>query len=927
MDIEQTNQALTRIFQEEKKRLVFWYDAEKEFEELLPSIEVEGATLIRIDEVAALDLKIRLETQDLEEKFILYAPYPEPSPETDWLCDIKLYSSLFHADKASILMKELGLSNMSMRPYIKGRSSFFRSQDRLDRLKKWVEFDDRKETMDLKMLTVLTRASRPEPFAILMKLMDSFCKDDQFNPTLESKPWKEIESLELSQYFWSLMTQTFGYTNESDNGQMEHSLKGLLIKVFVTDFANNFKNDLPISLEHFKLPGTITGTNASVFINQWQTHTIHCQNFNRISRFIDDKLGLADILSGLEIEDLIDVMTFEKVEQRIISSLRDQIINISHKDFSDTLEIIKKRVDGYWCNHRLYGTSGYDAKGKNLYQSAYQALEIAIDLFYLRKKYDSGFHYKSAVELFAAYTEKLYRFDQDYRQFIEIANQTEQAGWDVLKPLRQSVDDCYSGWFMEQLSMSWGDFLESDASSDIHASSETKTSQSENRNASTALLETWKLPRIINQYNFFKQRIKPILTGSDRSRIFVIISDAFRYEAAKELTTSINGKYRLKAEIEPMLGVLPSYTSLGMASLLPHQSLSFPETTSHGKSDAATPRIDGKSTASLEQRAAILNEFDGTAIKASELSSMSKDKGREFVKQHRVIYIYHDQIDAVGDKAASEEKTFEAVRTTIDELTALVGFIINSLNGTRILITSDHGFIYQEKELEQLDKSTLTGSTLTDAGVDMGSPNVIKKHKRFILGKDLGFGKDPCLTDTLFSGNTRQTAGTDTDMKFWLPKGTNRFYFTGGAKFFHGGAMLQEIVIPMVTVSEMKGIHREESEIKRVGVSILGSTKKIVTNIPRFDLIQTDAVSERMKARILKISLRDGNNRISSEETITFDSSSSSMEDRKKAVKLPLQSRPFDNKKEYALVLRNAEDETEYDRVPIKIDIAFANDF
>ncbi len=71
MDIQQTNQALTLIFQEEKKRLVFWYDVEKEFEELLPSIEVEGVTLIRIDKTSALDLKIKLETRNVKEKFIL----------------------------------------------------------------------------------------------------------------------------------------------------------------------------------------------------------------------------------------------------------------------------------------------------------------------------------------------------------------------------------------------------------------------------------------------------------------------------------------------------------------------------------------------------------------------------------------------------------------------------------------------------------------------------------------------------------------------------------------------------------------------------------------------------------------------------------------------------------------------------------------
>ena len=31
-------------------------------------------------------------------------------------------------------------------------------------------------------------------------------------------------------------------------------------------------------------------------------------------------------------------------------------------------------------------------------------------------------------------------------------------------------------------------------------------------------------------------------------------------------------------------------------------------------------------------------------------------------------------------------------------------------------------------------------------------------------------------------------------MEFWIPKAAQRFHFTGGARFIHGGAMLQEIV-------------------------------------------------------------------------------------------------------------------------------------
>ncbi len=876
MDIEQINHTLAKIFKKENRRIIFWYDGEKEFEENLPLIKVKDAAILRIDEIGALDLKIKLEMQDINKKFILYSPEFEPAPEKDWLCDIKLYSYVFQADKASILIKELGLSNQSLRPFIKERKIFFRSQDRLDRLNKWVDKDDREDELDLKMITVLVRADQPEPFAVLMKFADSFCKNRQFDPAMESKPWNEIHNFGLAPSFWKLMVQTFGFVNKSSSNLMD-----LLIKIFVTDFLNNYKKELPVSLEHFIISGAQKTINSSVFLNQWQTHIKYCRSFNWISRHVAKKINMDQILSSLDIKELLNVMTFENVEQRIISSFRDQIIEDYKKDFSKIENAIKKRIDGYWAN------IAFDDDTKvNLYKAAYRALETSINLFQLRKKYDAGFKFKSAEKMFNAYTQELFCFDMSYRLFNELANKTEQAGWDILKQLRVSVEDCYSTWFLEQLSINWGDFLDGGFESEH------------------GLLGHWHLPNITNQYNFFEKKIKPALEKSDRNRIFVIISDAFRYEAGKEITDRINGKYRLKADIEPMLGVLPSFTALGMATLLPYKTLSF-------KDNSATPLLDGKPMASFEQRGAILNPFQGVAVKVSELSAMSKDKGREFIKPHRVIYIYHDQIDATGDKAVSEERTFEAVRTAIDELTALSGFIINSLNGTKIIITADHGFIYQEKNLAKSDKSLL----------DIEPENVVKKHKRFMLGKDLG------KADKVFSGSTKQTANTDNDMNFWLPRGTNRFNFVGGAKFFHGGAMLQEIVIPVVTITEMKGIHKDKSQINFVGVSLLGSVKKIVTNIPRFEFIQTDAVSQRMKPRTLKISLRDGNTVISSEETITFDSSSSSMDERKKKVKLPLKSGQLDNKKEYSLVLRNAEDETEYERLPIMIDIAFANDF
>ncbi|MEA2083545.1 MAG: hypothetical protein U9O82_04755 [Thermodesulfobacteriota bacterium] len=63
-----------------------------------------------MDETAALEVKIRLELADTGNRYLLYSPGPEPAHEDDWLLDIRLYSHIFHADKASIILNDLGLS-------------------------------------------------------------------------------------------------------------------------------------------------------------------------------------------------------------------------------------------------------------------------------------------------------------------------------------------------------------------------------------------------------------------------------------------------------------------------------------------------------------------------------------------------------------------------------------------------------------------------------------------------------------------------------------------------------------------------------------------------------------------------------------------------------------------------------------------------
>jgi hypothetical protein len=233
---------------------------------------------------------------------------------------------------------------------------------------------------------------------------------------------------------------------------------------------------------------------------------------------------------------------------------------------------------------------------------------------------------------------------------------------------------------MPLLATAWGGFLEGGA-------------------GEVGLLSNWQVYGLDNQYRFFDRHVRPVLENAPRARVFVLISDAFRYEAAAELVDELNGKYRFKASVNAMLGVLPSYTALGMAALLPHQQL--------GYKPGGEVMVDGKPCAGIEQRGKILADYAGVAVKAEELLAMNKDAGREFVKPWRVVYVYHNVVDAVGDSASTESQTFSAVRTAIRELGAMVRFIVNSLNGTTVLVTADHGFLYQDSMLEAFDKSAL----------------------------------------------------------------------------------------------------------------------------------------------------------------------------------------------------------------------------
>jgi hypothetical protein len=176
-------------------------------------------------------------------------------------------------------------------------------------------------------------------------------------------------------------------------------------------------------------------------------------------------------------------------------------------------------------------------------------------------------------------------------------------------------------------------------------------------------------------------------------------------------------------------------------------------------------------------------------------------------------------------------------------------------------------------------------------------------------------------------GSTKETARTTSSTDFWIPKGANRFHFVGGARFVHGGAMPQEIVVPVVAVRQLRGEKAESRTKRKVGVISPKSSLRMVNNIQRFDLMQTDAVSEQMLPVTVAVAIYDGGKSISSEEILTFESASDEMSERVKQVSLSLSGSSFDRNKDYFLIIKDKDLNTEIERYKVTIDLAFTDDF
>ena len=294
------------------------------------------------------------------------------------------------------------------------------------------------------------------------------------------------------------------------------------------------------------------------------------------------------------------------------------------------------------------------------------------------------------------------------------------------------------------------------------------------------------------------------------------------------------------AQMDYAIAMLPTETKYTKTALLPHRVLSLRD------SEMA---VDGKVLRTNEQRSEHLNNYvDGAlCIDYADWEKKSLDEKKDLCKRP-LIYIFHNTIDRDGHDAGAYELT-RACTTAVSQLSKLIKSLHASVKVTSVVLTSDHGFLYNDMDFEEKDKQCVT------------EENIERKTRYYLTSS-----KDSITNVDKFY--LRDVSDMDSNMIVAVPLGTNRFNAPGGGySFTHGGASLQEVIIPVIR-SRQKRVEKAG----KVGVTLISRDLRMVSSRLKFQIIQSEAVTMEMQERTIICAVYDNDRQVTAFKEIKLSS-------------------------------------------------------
>lgn len=657
----------------------------------------------------------------------------------------------------------------------------------------------------------------------------------------DNKFLSEVEKYGLLDDFWKLCEQHFGYTD------VKPTLEKLAVTMFVTYTAKYVGAELPKAWKGFV---SYKAGNIIAFMDNLMNNILYRGRYDELSAHVASGLNVKKAFSDYPPEDLVNCDTFLAVDQILIKWIVARLVaeDIGAKLDDLTIpQICEKRSKMH-----------FGEKTNVCYQmlsSAYQIIQVG--------NYRCPDNFKVILR---KYQEEDFQIDYEYRCFYSAYDQMDDPA--DFEPLRDLVENIYTNEYLETLLPKWN----------------------------AAIQEPDALMALPLQRDFYARNLKNV-----KERTVVIISDAMRYEVGKELFHRIQDDPKCTAKLEVQLGVLPSYTRLGMAALLPHTELTM--------TDDFKVLVDGFPCENLAEREAILQKYssDSACVQFDSIKSLKIADLRSIFTGKQVVYVYHNQIDARGDKPNTEDEVFVACQEAITEIIDLIRRISTSANTYRFIVTADHGFLYKRDKISESDKIE---------GI---------KSKTSFINRRFVVSPEPVAGDGIASMEMGKILRSSDTKWVSYPISDDVFKVTGGGQnYVHGGSSPQEMLVPVLDLKMERG----HMDTRNASLALVSMVRKITNKITVLDFIQSEPVSDVVKAATYRLFfVSDDNERISNENSCIADSRDQNASKRIFRMKFQFKDKKYDKDKQYFFVIYDDATGLEVFRHPVIMDMAFADDY
>ena len=878
LNLKQIIDRLNAEFTGDTRKLVFWYDDKAEFAEDIDSVELTNAKIYKLEPDNQFITKRFLEREDTTTNYLIYAPFPKPDVKDNHLEDTMLYSKRFFADRASLLSVDLGIEER-YKPIIEKHIKFFARKERTQRFYDLEIENFNEENILVGLLSAVCKTRTCSFEEVLRVIITDGTLDD-------NKFLAEMEKYDLLSSFWKLCEQQFGYRVNSGEARREGglgrtdekpTLEKLIVTMFVTATARQLGGDMPQSWKSFV---SYKSGNIIAFLDNLMNSVLYSDRFDELSKYVSDGLNTPVAFAGMQPEELTEVDTFIAADQILVNWIVERLIaeDIGAKLDRITIpELCEKRMKMHFGSRT--------EKTYQLLLSAYHLITAA--------DYSCPDGFKQIIK---QYQEKDYQIDQEYRKFYyrfdkvnfdeveregTLGCQIEDTG--AFEDLRTLVENIYTNEYLGKIMPKWNDGIQ----------------------------ESGAFQEIPLQRDFYNRYIR-----SAKERTVVIISDAMRYEVGQELFKRMLDDPKCSAKLEAQLSVLPSYTRLGMAALLPHRTLTMADDFRVLADDVLCNDLAGRQTVLHK------HQENGICVQFDDIKGLKKNGLRDIFTGKQVVYVYHNQIDARGDKTATEDEVFVACEEAVREIMDLIRKISTNANTYRFLVTSDHGFIYKRDKISESEKVNFAlGGREAGLGRKIGAVSDKKAfiNRRFIVALEA------VIDEGVQSMSMGQVLDNDDTKVVSFPVSSNVFKVAGGGQnFVHGGSSPQEMLVPVLDIKMERG----HMETRPAQIALVSIVQKITNLITSMDFIQSDAVSDTVKKTTYKMYfISEDNERISNENIYIADSRDADPQKRIFRMRFTFKNKKYDKNKQYYLVVYDDATGIEAFRHPVIMDLAFADDF